>query len=81
MSCGGRCTVRVVKAVVRTTSKLDVIIHCQPQLLCDHIELLLLLVRSLQKSASDAAYQHTIEQLLEEKRAEISDYEADQVSR
>ena len=40
-------------------------------------------MRSLQKSTSDAAYQHTIEQLLEEKRAEILDYEteADQAPR
>lgn len=36
---------------------------------------------SLQKAVSDSAYLHTIEQLLEEKRGQISDFEADQYSR
>ena len=35
--------------------------------------------RSLQKAVSDSAYLATIEQLLEEKRSEISNFEADQL--
>jgi hypothetical protein len=34
----------------------------------------------LQKAVSDSAYLATIEQLLEEKRSEISDLESDQLS-
>ena len=33
--------------------------------------------RSLKKACSDAAYLNTIEQLLEEKRSKLRDYDAD----
>ena len=74
------CYAFLLSVFLTATSKVDLRGRGQAELVCDHVADVFVHMRSLQKSVTDSAYQHTIEQLLAEKRAEVRDYEADQVS-